>query len=113
MAVAVPGQGGDAVAEADTECGQRIGQAARTPPEVAIGLPVDIALGAAGDDFLVAMVALGVGEERRDKQRLLLHQSIHVGHLRIFFHEKCLGALPTRERLSGCPVARGTRSATR
>ncbi|MOA31845.1 hypothetical protein D3C78_1530240 [compost metagenome] len=53
---------------------------------------MDIAFDAARNDFLVAMVALGMGEERRYKQRLLLHQSIHVGHRLIVVHVKYLGA---------------------
>ncbi|MNI82412.1 hypothetical protein D3C73_1391230 [compost metagenome] len=53
---------------------------------------MDIAFDAAGDDLLVTMVALGMGEERRDQQRLMLHQSIHVGHRLIVVHVKYLGA---------------------
>ncbi|MNN14427.1 hypothetical protein D3C81_1274900 [compost metagenome] len=92
VAVAIPGKRGDAVTKADAERSECIGQTTRTLPEVAIGLSVDITFDAAGDDLLVAMMALGMGEERRDKQRLLLHQSIHVGHLLIIVHVKYLGA---------------------
>ncbi|MNJ79422.1 hypothetical protein D3C77_774340 [compost metagenome] len=53
---------------------------------------MDIAFDPARDDFLIAMVALGMGEERRNKQLLLLHQSIHVGHRLIVIHVKYLGA---------------------
>ncbi|MNH23618.1 hypothetical protein D3C79_835230 [compost metagenome] len=91
VAIAVPGERADAVTKADAERGERIGQAACALPEVAIGLPMDIAFDPARDDFLVAMVALGMGEERRNKQLLLLHQSIHVGHRLIVVHVKYLG----------------------
>ena len=40
---------------------------------------MDVAFDAARHDFLLAVVALGVGEEGRDQQRLLHHGTEHVG----------------------------------
>jgi hypothetical protein len=38
---------------------------------------MDIAFDAAGNDLLVAMVALGMGDQGGDQQLLLHHQSVH------------------------------------
>ena len=40
---------------------------------LAEGLAVDVALDAARDDLLLAVMAFGVDEKRRDQQRLLHH----------------------------------------
>ena len=45
--------------------------------ELAVGVAVDVAFDAARDDLLLAVVALGVGQQRRDQQRLLHHRSVH------------------------------------
>ena len=57
MAVAVPGQGGDAVAELQLECIQRIGNLARAHSHLFVGVAMDIAFHPARDDFPLAMVA--------------------------------------------------------
>jgi len=77
VAVAVPGQCRDAVAEAHAQRSDRVGHAARTPGQVAVRIAVDVAFDAARDDFPFAVVTLGVHEQVRDQQWLLLHQSVH------------------------------------
>ena len=79
VAVAVPGERRDTIAEADAVRGQRVGHAARALGEVAVGLAMQVAFDAARDDFLVAVVTLRMGEERRDQQRLLHHVCVHGG----------------------------------
>jgi hypothetical protein len=39
---------------------------------------VNVALDAARHHFLVTMMALGMDQQRRDQQRLLHHQTVHV-----------------------------------
>jgi hypothetical protein len=77
VAVAVPSQRRDAIAESDSASGERIGHATRALAQVAVGLPVKIALNATGHDLLISMIALCVSEKRRDQQRLLHHHSVH------------------------------------
>jgi hypothetical protein len=77
VAVAVPRQRRDAVAELDALRGERVGHPARTAGELAIGRAVEVTLDAARDHFALAVVALGVDQQRRDQQRLLHHQSVH------------------------------------
>ena len=45
--------------------------------QFAVGVAMDVAFDAARHDFLLAVVALGVGEQRGDQQRLLHHESVH------------------------------------
>ncbi|MNT51041.1 hypothetical protein D3C72_1879890 [compost metagenome] len=78
VAVAVPGQGGDAVAEQQLLAIQRIGHLPGARCDVAPGATVDIALDTARDDLAVAVVALDELDQRRDQKRLVLHQTQHL-----------------------------------
>ena len=55
-----------------------IGHAARARRQLAVGVAMNVAFDAAGDDLLVAVVALRVGQKGRDQQRLLHHGTEHV-----------------------------------
>ena len=79
VAVAVPGQRRDAIAEADAVRSQCVGHSARALGEIGVGLAMQVAFDTAGDDFLVAVVTLRMREERGDQQRLLHHVCVHGG----------------------------------
>ena len=66
VAVAVPGQRGDAVAEARRRsAASALAMLARARGELAVGVAVDVAFDAARHDLLLAVVALGVGRAAR------------------------------------------------
>jgi hypothetical protein len=77
VAVAIPGQGGHAVAEAQLQRIQRVGDLARATSNVLVGVAVQIALDAAGNHLALAVVAFGKLDERRNEQRMVLHQTQH------------------------------------
>ena len=77
MAVAVPGQGADAVARLDAEGEQGFGHLLRPGSGIAIGVAVDIALDPPRHDLGVAVVQGGVLDELLDQQRAVLHQAEH------------------------------------
>jgi len=79
VAVAIPGQGRHTVAELQLLGIQCVGQLAGAGRQVAVGVTVDIAFHPARDDFCITVVALGKLDQRRNKQRLALHQTQHVG----------------------------------
>ena len=56
-----------------TPSGERVGHAPLERGHLAEGLAVDVALDAARDDLLLAVMAFGVDEKGRDQQRLLHH----------------------------------------
>lgn len=64
VAVAVPGQRGHAVTEAQVQRIQRIGHLARTRSDLAPVASVDVALDPAGNDFAAGVVTLGVHDQR-------------------------------------------------
>jgi hypothetical protein len=77
VAVAVPRQRRDPVAEADAAGGEGVGHPARSPRDLRVGRPVQVALDAARNHLPLAVVALGVRQQRGDQQRLLHHRSVH------------------------------------
>ncbi|TSE37786.1 hypothetical protein Tfont_00784 [Tepidimonas fonticaldi] len=77
VAIAVPGQGGHPLAQADVHRVQRTRELAGTSGGLAIGGAVDVALDAARDDLDVAMVARGVFDQVRNEQGAVLHQAQH------------------------------------
>ncbi len=77
MTVAVPRQRTDALTLVNPEPGECIGQLSGALREIAITISVNIAFDPSRHDFLPAVMPFGVGEERRDQQRLLHHQSMH------------------------------------
>ena len=77
VARGVPGQRGDAVALLDAISEERVGKLARAPVEVGIGRADDRAFDRAADDFLMAVVLVGVGEHLVDRELPVLHQARH------------------------------------
>ena len=77
VAIAVPGQRGDPVAELQLHRIQRVGDLAGAPCHVPIGIAVDIALHPPGHDFCIAMMPFGKLDQGRNQQRLALHQAQH------------------------------------
>ena len=73
MAVTVPGQCGNAVAERQTQCVQSVGDPARTLGSVFVGVAVDVTLHPARNNFCVAVVAFSKNDQIRNQQRLALH----------------------------------------
>jgi hypothetical protein len=78
VAMAVPRQRRDTVAALDAETGERVGHPARACRQFAIGRAMDVALDPSRHDLLLAMVALGVDQQRRDQQRQLHHRTVHL-----------------------------------
>jgi len=76
MPITVPGQRRDPLTGADAKRRQRVRQLAGTAPEVGIGTTMDRPLARARDDLRLRMQAGSVLDQRRDQQRLLLHQSL-------------------------------------
>ena len=79
VAVAVPGQRGDAVAERQPRRSSACCDPARACRRLAVGGAVNVALDAARDDLGVVVVAGGELDQARDQQRLVLHQAEHRG----------------------------------
>ena len=77
VAVAIPGQGGHAVAVGQLVGIQCIGNLARTLGHLRPVGTVNVALHSARHDFTVRVVAFGVLDERRNEQRVVLHLSKH------------------------------------
>ena len=77
VAEAVPGERADAVGRSHPERAQRVGELARAPVCVPVGVAVDAALDQARDDLGVAVIALGVTDQRRDLQGHVHHQAVH------------------------------------
>ncbi len=77
MAEAVPGERADAIRLFDAEPDQRVGEPPGARMRVAIGVTVDRPFDRAGDDFGAAVEAVGEGDERRNEERLVLHQPVH------------------------------------
>ena len=77
MAEAVPGQRADAIRRPHPERAERVGELARAPVCVPVGVAVDAALDHARDDLGVPVVALGVTDQRRDLQGHVHHQAVH------------------------------------
>ena len=78
VAMAVPGQRRDAVAALDAEAGKGVRHPARARRQLAVGRAVDVALDPARHHLLLAVVALGVDQQRRDQQRQLHHRTVHL-----------------------------------
>ena len=79
MAVVVPGQRGDAIALRESPALHGVGQLAGTSETLAIRVAVARVVPGNRDDFLVAMHALGVSHNRRDREWHIHHQTIHGG----------------------------------
>ena len=75
VAVAVPGQRGHALAHGHALGLQPAGDAARAVGDAAPVSAVQVAFDAAADDLGIAMVPLGMGEQRSHGERPLLHGS--------------------------------------
>ena len=58
---------------------------------------MDVAFDAARNHQLFAVVAFCVAQERRDKQRLALHQAVHVSFLEMKVGERRLQASAFRQ----------------
>ena len=81
VAVAVPGQRADAVADLDAQREQRLGDLLRARVGVAIGVAMDRAFDGAGDDLGVAVVEGGMLDELRNQKRAVLHEAEHRASL--------------------------------
>jgi len=79
VAIAVPGQGADAVARRDAEINQRFGHLLGPQPGVAISVAMDVALDPSRHDFRVAVVQRGVLDQLLDQERAVLHEAEHGG----------------------------------
>ena len=77
VAVTVPGQGGDPVAKAQLQAVQRMGHLPRTRRQSLVGVAMDIALDPARHNLGVTMVPVSKINQRRDQQRVVLHQTEH------------------------------------
>ena len=77
MPVIIPRQRGNPVAWTDAPAPQRIGQFARPARRVVISIPVNRTFGATGNNLGVAMEPVGMLQQRRQQQRLVLHQALH------------------------------------
>jgi hypothetical protein len=75
--VRVPGQRGGALARLHAQRLQRVGHPARARRDLTVGAAVDITFDTPRHDLLVAMVAFGMNEKRRDQQRQLHHLTEH------------------------------------
>ena len=78
MAIGVPGDGADAVAELDAQPLQRLGQLLGALLGIAVAVAVHRAFDRARDDLDVGMVSGGEVDDLRDQQRAVLHQAEHV-----------------------------------
>ncbi|MOA16635.1 hypothetical protein D3C78_1368570 [compost metagenome] len=90
VAVAIPGQAGHALALRQTHGIDGIGQLLGAGRQVAVGVAVEIAFDAARNDLCIAVVAGCKIDQRRNQQRLALHQSQHekcsFGVIALYFH---------------------------
>jgi hypothetical protein len=77
VTVAVPGERRHPVGEQQVHAIERVGDLARALGDVTPGVAVDVALHSPGHYLGVAVVALGVVDQRRNQQRLVLHQAEH------------------------------------
>jgi hypothetical protein len=75
--VTVPGERGDAVADADARARQRVGKSAGSVLAVGIRVAMDVALYPARDDLGVPMVSGRMLQNARHEQRHVHHQSLH------------------------------------
>ena len=78
MAIGVPGQRADAVAELDAEALERFGKLLGTLLRVAIAVAVDRTFDRARDDLDVGIIACREIDHLGDQQRTVLHQAKHV-----------------------------------
>ena len=79
VAVAVPGQGADAIARGYAQALEHAGQPAGAPLGITVGVAMARAFDRVADDLRLAVMPGGEGQQRRDQQRLLLHQAEHGG----------------------------------
>ena len=77
MAVGVPGNGADPVAELDAQALQRLGQLLGAPGGVLVAVAMDRALDRARDDLDIGVVARREIDHLGDQQRAVLHQAKH------------------------------------
>src|SRR5208283_5261438 len=77
VAIAVPGERPDPIAWHDAKSGQRARELAGTGVGVAIGVAMDRSLDGARYDLGIAVIAVRVSDQRRDKKRHLHHQTLH------------------------------------
>ncbi len=77
MAVGVPGDGADPVAELDAQALQRLGYLLGAPGRILVAVAVDRALDGARDDLDLGIVGGSEIDDLRDQQRAVLHQAEH------------------------------------
>ena len=77
VTIAIPCQRADPVGGLDTQRGQRACHLARATVAVTESVAMDIALHPPGHDLRIAVMAVGMHDERGDQQLLLHHQAIH------------------------------------
>ena len=78
VSVTVPGQGGEPVAELQTQPLDCCRDLARAQRGVAVRVTVGVAFDAARDDLGVVVVARGELDQARDRQRQVLHRAQHA-----------------------------------
>ncbi|MNN33685.1 hypothetical protein D3C81_1474510 [compost metagenome] len=77
MPVAIPGQGGDPVAHADTEAMQGVRQPARALVAIAVGIAVHIALDPPRNDFAAPIMTRCKLDNAGNQQGLIHHLAHH------------------------------------
>ena len=77
MAIGVPGDGADPVAELDAQALQRLGELLGALGRVAVAVAMDRPLDRARDDLDVGIVGGGEIDHLRNQQRTVLHQAEH------------------------------------
>ena len=82
VAMAVPRQGSDPIADTDAEPAERLGETLRALVGLAVAVAMDRTLARARDDLGVGVVVAGVLDQVRDQEREIHHQSAHTKLLR-------------------------------
>jgi hypothetical protein len=77
VAVTVPSERPHTIAGANAQAPQRAGEPPRSHMRIAVRVAVDRTFDRARDDLSIAVVAIGVTEQRRDHQRHVHHQTLH------------------------------------
>ena len=81
VTMGVPRERGDAVARADAEGQQRVGETLGAAVDLTIVRAMDRPLDAATDDLLIAEHPRGVADQRGDQQGRVVHEAAHAGTL--------------------------------
>src|SRR5213594_713052 len=77
MLVMVPAEGGDAVASSDTQRAERSGETPCSADGLAICRAMNGAIRLPNDDRLPAMQLLGTPDQRRDRELVIHHETLH------------------------------------